>query len=1034
MNSYFHISAKNKKMLALYKDFSRISSCLLLSIILISSCKDRTSTGLEKEAIPADKALATFTVADGFKIEMIASEPLITDPVDMEIDEFGRLYVVEMHGYPLDTKTGSGNIILLSDEDGDGNMDKRTVFADGLTLPTSVMRWKKGIIVTDAPHILYFEDTDNDGKSNLRDTLLSGFALSNPQHNVNTPVYGLDNWIYVAHEGSVTTREYKEDFGDEGSEIIFPGVPNSPKLPINANGRSIRFHPEQLKLEMSSSRTQFGHSFDEWGNLFGCNNSNQGYHEVIPNRYFDRNPDLLSSEATQNMSDHLNAPEVFPTTINPDRQILTNVGVMTSACGITSYLGDSFPEPFNKNVTFISEPVSNLVHVDILKENGASFTSSRILENQEFLTSTDAWSRPVNTYVGPDGSIYVLDYYRRVIESPEWMSEEAIKAGNLYDGHDKGRIYRISPKDAKKAAWTKGLKLGDETSEGLVKQLENKNYWWRINAQRLLVDRADKSAVAPLIELVKKSKSPLGRLHALWTLQGLGELNSTLIELALKDEVPGVRTNAIKIAELHLSKSPELAQVLLTLQKDSDAKVRFQLLLTLGYLNNSEAARVRNEILFKDVTDKWVQIAALSAPPSQIAPLLKVVLNNYRTDVPEYASLVQKLTRMVGTSGSQVDIDKLIKQSTSLVVNKQNAWQGPMLDGLALGLDSRKSKLPESISLFDGDQSLLVSTFFNHPTLEVRQAALEMLRVIGLKDESLKNKSIQRVLKIATNRSLSDKSRTESINFIALTDPSPHSTVLKQLIVPQEQPIIQLAALKILNKIPTTTLSEYVIKQWPVLTPEIREAAIGTFLGKDKQDRIELLLTAIETNKIQASSVSFGRSVGLMQNTDENLRNRARKLFTKDDEEGKKVNKEYKKALELQGNATNGNAVFIQNCAICHQVRGKIGVEFGPDMGTVHNWTREDIMANILDPNLSISSGYDLWEVELKNGELAQGIISSETSTALTLRNNGKLDKTINRQDIKSIKSLNASAMPSGFEKKINKQEMADLLAFLRKN
>ncbi len=159
-------------MLNFIKDYSRISSYLIFSIVLLISCKDRTPTGLEKAAIPADKALATFTVADGFKIEMIASEPLITDPVDMEIDEFGRLYVVEMHGYPLDTKTGSGNIILLSDEDGDGNMDKRTVFADGLTLPTSVMRWKKGIIVTDAPHVLYFEDTDNDGKSNLRDTLL----------------------------------------------------------------------------------------------------------------------------------------------------------------------------------------------------------------------------------------------------------------------------------------------------------------------------------------------------------------------------------------------------------------------------------------------------------------------------------------------------------------------------------------------------------------------------------------------------------------------------------------------------------------------------------------------------------------------------------------------------------------------------------------------------------------------------------------------------------------------------------------------
>ncbi|HEY1060516.1 MAG TPA: PVC-type heme-binding CxxCH protein [Daejeonella sp.] len=1017
-----------------YKYKIRVLNCLIILLIGVSGCNKQPETNQLTSAVEAKDALATFTVADGFKIEMIASEPLITDPVDMEIDEYGRLYVVEMHGYPLDAKTGSGNIILLSDEDGDGNMDKRKVFAEGLTLPTSVMRWKKGIIVTDAPHILYFEDTDNDGKANLKDTLLSGFALSNPQHNVNTPVYGLDNWIYVAHEGSVTTREYKEDFGDEGSEIIFPGVPNSPKLPINANGRSIRFQPEQRKLEMSSSRTQFGHTFDEWGNLFGCNNSNQGYHEVIPNRYFDRNPDLLSSESTQNMSDHLNAPEVFPTTIHPDRQILTNVGVMTSACGITTYLGDSFPDPFNKNVTFITESVSNLVHVDVLKENGASFTASRVLENKEFLTSTDAWSRPVNIYVGPDGSIYVLDYYRRVIESPEWMSEEAIKAGDLYDGHDKGRIFRISPKDAKNAEWTKGLKLGNESTEGLVKQLENKNYWWRINAQRLLVDRADKSAVPFLTELVRNSKSPLGRLHALWTLEGLGELNSPLIQLALKDKIPGVRTNAIKLAELHLSKSPELAKNLLSLQNDSDAKVRFQLLLTLGYLNSTEAASVRNKLLFKDVTDKWVQIAALSAPADQTAPLLKVVLNNYRSDVPEFASLVQRLTRMVGTSGSPEDINKLIKQSTSMVMGKRNSWQGAMLEGLSHGLESRKLKLQESILAFDGNQSLLVTTFFDHPTSEVRQAALEMLRVIELKDETLKNKSIQRAIKIATDRTLSDKARTESINFISLTDPTPHSNILKQLIVPQEQPIIQLAALKVLNKIPDTTVSEYVIKQWPVLTPEIREAAIGTFLGKDNQDRIELLLTAIETNKIQASSVSFGRSVGLMQNTDKTLRNRARKLFTKDDEEGKKVNKEYKKALELTGDVTNGKSVFIQNCAICHQVRGKIGIEFGPDMGTVHNWTREDIMANILNPNLSISSGYDLWEVELKNGELAQGIILSETSTALTLRNNGKLDKTINRQDIKSIKSLNESAMPSGLEKKINKQEMADLLAFLRKN
>jgi putative membrane-bound dehydrogenase-like protein len=1007
----------------------KMLNALLILLIGISGCKNQPESYQQSLPVEAKDALSTFKVADGFKIEMIASEPLISDPVDMEIDEFGRLYVVEMHGYPLD-KTGSGNIILLSDENGDGIMDKRSLFASGLTLPTSVMRWKKGIIVTDAPNILYFEDTDGDGIANLTDTLVSGFALSNPQHNVNSPVYGLDNWIYVAHEGSVTTREYKEEFGDEGSEIVFHGVPNSPKLPINANGRSIRFRPEQKQLEMTSSRSQFGHTFDQWGNLFGCNNSNQGYHEVISNRYFDRNPDLLSSESTQDMSDHLNNPEVFPTTTHPDRQILTNVGVMTSACQVTTYLGDAFPAPFNKNVTFINEPVSNLVHVDVLKDSGASFTASRVLQNMEFLTSTDAWSRPVNIYIGPDGAIYIVDYYRRVIESPEWMSDQAIKEGNLYDGADKGRIYKITPKDAKPSNWTKGLKLGNESNEGLVKQLENTNYWWRINAQRLLVDRADKSIVSSLTQLVKNSKSPVGRLHALWTLEGIGQLDASLIQLSLKDEVPGIRVNAIKLAELHLSKSPELSKNLLSLQNDIDSKVRFQLLLTLGYLISDEAASVRNKLLFKDVNDKWVQIAALSAPSSQIAPLLKVVLNNYHSDVPAFTSLVQRLTRMVGISGTQEVVSQIIKQSTALPLGKDLSWQGPMLEGLAKGLESRKSKSPQSFLSLDQEQNLLVSTFFDHPTSEVRMAAVDMLRVLGLKD----TKNIQRAVKISTDRSLPDEIRNEAINFISLSDPTPYSKVLKQLIVPQEQPIIQLAALKVLNKIPNTTVSDYVIKQWSVLTPEIREAAIGTFLGKDKQDRVNLLLTAIETGKIQSSSVNFGRSVGLMQNIDKNLRNRARVLFTKNEEEGKKVNIEYQQSLQLKGDIANGKAIYIKSCAICHQVRGEIGVQFGPDLGTIHNWKPEDIMANILNPNLSISSGYDMWEVELKNGETAQGIIASETSSALTLRNNGKLDKTINRQDIKSLKSVNVSAMPIGLEKNINKQEMADLLAFLRRN
>jgi putative membrane-bound dehydrogenase-like protein len=991
---------------------------VMILVIFTSGCRNK-SQAHSGGGVEARDALATFQVADGFKIEMIASEPLITDPVDMEIDEYGRLYVIEMHGYPLD-KGGSGNIILLSDTDGDGKMDKRTVFKEGLVLPNSILRWKKGVLVTDAPNILYLEDTDGDGRANITDTVLQGFALTNPQHMVNSPIYGLNNWIYVANQESVATHEYKEEFGDEGSEIVFHGQPNGQKLPKNANSRSIRFRPDSQQIEMTSSQCQFGHTFDEWGHLFGCNNSNQGYQEVIANRYFERNPDLLISEATQDMSDHQNAAEVFPTTTHPDRQIFTNVGVMTSACSLTAYLGDAFPAPYNKNVTFVAEPVSNLVHVDLLKDSGASFTASRILQRKEFFSSTDAWSRPVNMYVGPDGALYVLDYYRRVIESPEWMSDEAIKAGDLYDGSDKGRIFRITPKDAKPAEWTKGLKLGDAPNEELVKTLANPNAWWRMNAQRLLADRANKDAIPALVEMTK-NHSAMGRLHALWTLEGLGELKTEQIEQALKDSVAGIRENALQLAELHLQQSPGLAKALLAMHNDPNAKVRFQLLLTLGFLDSPEAAQARNQILFGDINDKWVQIAALSASSSHTTSLLKAVLDKYRADVPAYASLVERLATMVGVGGKAEDIHQLIEKAIS-------TKHASLLQGLAAGLGSRK--LPLNVS--SNDQQLLVKNFFDNPSGDIRKSALQLLKVTNITDSSLKENSIKKAAGIMNDANQLSEKRAEAIEFIAIGNPEPHVNELKKLIVLKEEFPVQLAALHTLSKIKGPAVCEYAIQQWPVLTPEIRNEAINTFIV-DSQ-RMGLLIEALEKDKIKPGSIDFGTSVHIMLSDYENLRNRARVLFTKNERERKNVNKEYQHALELTGDPVKGRAVYQQSCAICHQVRGKIGVAIGPDLGTIHNWISEDIMANVLDPNLSISSGFDLWDAQLNNGESVKGIIASETPTAITLRNNGMLDRILSRKDIKSLKAMNISAMPSGFEKTINQQQMADLLAFLRQN
>src|SRR5688572_23161056 len=265
----------------------KISKCffLLAFLFFLDGCEKKQSAPQTFDSpVAPENAVSTFEIEPGFKIELIAAEPLIADPVAMEIDENGNMYVVENHGYPLD-KTKSSKVKLLRDTDGDGQMDKSMIFADTLVMPTGVLRWKKGILVTDAPDVLYMEDTNGDGKADIIEVVLTGFALANPQHNVNTPIFGLDNWIYLAHERALGSEVYKDMFGDRGGDIYFPAKPDAVRLPENANGRNVRFRPETHELEMLASSTQYGHSFDVWGNYLTVNNSNHAMHAVIPDEY-----------------------------------------------------------------------------------------------------------------------------------------------------------------------------------------------------------------------------------------------------------------------------------------------------------------------------------------------------------------------------------------------------------------------------------------------------------------------------------------------------------------------------------------------------------------------------------------------------------------------------------------------------------------------------------------------------------------------------------------------------------------------------
>ena len=1000
-------------------------SCFLIVVVIVLTACRKEASGPKTfdSPVAATDAVSTFEVEPGFKIELIAAEPLIADPVAMEIDENGAMYVVENHGYPLDKKRSS-KVKLLRDTDGDGVMDHSTVFADTLMMPTGVMRWKKGILVTDAPDVLYMEDTNNDDKADIIRTMLTGFALSNPQHNVNTPIYGLDNWIYIAHERTVGSEVYREAFGDAGGEIFFPDKPDGVRLPVNANGRNVRMRPDTYELEMLASTTQYGHTFDEWGNYFLVNNSNHLMHSVVPSEYITRNPGLIVQRSTSSLPDHGNAAEVFPITNTPDRQLLTDVGVMTSACAITAYTGGAFGEEFNTNTTFVAEPVSNIVHADKLRHSGSTFVASRMRGEKEFLASTDMWSRPVNLYVGPDGALYVVDYYREIIEHPEWLSEDVINSGKLYNGHDMGRIFRISAVEAKPASWTKNLALGTASDEELVEKLSDPNLWWRRNAQRLLIDRNAKAIVPALVKIVQDHETAWGRLHALWTLHGLGQLKGELIEKALRDREPGVRMNAIKLAELHMDDDPTIAEHLIAMQEDNDAKVRYQLLCTLGFVDSPEAAAVRNKILFRDIEDEFVQVAALSARASQTESLLDSVLSQYGQHVPAYGTLVQSLTAMITARGTSSYGYRLLQQATSPVPEDSATWQVAVLKGMAKGLDSRNTPLQSH------EQRILLRAFFDHPAFAVRQASLQVLQSGRLSDDAQARAAMERARKIGVDQNKHERERSLAIDFLALQrNPATDAPLLKRLILEEKSLPVQLAAIRTLNAIPDDGIASFFMQYWPDLAPPVQDAALNTFM--EKESRVRLLVDALEAGKVQPTSIGWQRSIRLMTQRNVALRNRARTFFEKGGEI-RKVIDEYRPALELEGDVAKGEQVYQQSCAICHQIKGQKGISFGPDLGTIQSWPASGILTNIIDPNQSIAHGFDLWNIVLRNGESLQGVITDETPSSVTVRSASGVVNTLGRDDIASQKALNMSAMPVGLENNITHQQMADLLAFLR--
>ena len=573
------------------------------------SLKELIAFDMPPPQSPAD-ALASFRVRPGFRVELVAAEPMVIDPISFDWGADGRLWVVEMRDYPLglDGKGKPGGVVkVLEDTDGDGTYDKATTFLEGVAFPSSVMPWHKGALIAAAPDLIYAEDTDGDGRADVRQVLFTGFNPGNQQHRFNGFEWGLDGWIYAAN-------------GDSGGTV--KSLKTGKVLSIS--GRDIRFRPDTGELETVSAATQFGRRRDDWGNWFGNNNPTWLWHVTLPEHYLRRNPQLAVKRVLHVLANYDDSTRVFPASaamVRPNQPWSLNH--VTSGCSPCPYRDDWFGPEFATTV-FASEPVHNVVHREVLARTGAGFTSHRAAgeEQSEFLASTDNWFRPVTTKTGPDGALYVADMYRFVIEHPEWISPEMQSRLDLRAGADKGRIYRVVPEG--KARRPIPNLAAKNTSE-LVAAMDSGNGWQRDTVQRLLVERADASAIDALAQLLAVTHTPQVRLQALATLGVLAALTPEMVVAALADPHPAVRCEALRQSETLAGKSDAVFTAVAALAMDSDAAVRLQAAFSLGAWPPEKVEPLLRQLAARDDADELLRIAIMSSlePESPLFVQLK---------------------------------------------------------------------------------------------------------------------------------------------------------------------------------------------------------------------------------------------------------------------------------------------------------------------------------------------------------------------------------------------------------------------------
>lgn len=613
-----------------------------------------------------EEELKTFKLPPGFHLELVASEPMVQEPICLTFDPDGRMYVVEMRAYMPDVAgTGElnpeGRVVRLESSKRDGVYDKRTVFLDHLSVPRAVGLVGDGVMVAEPPNVYLCKDKN--GVAEGRKTVFTDFAshVADPEHQANGLVPCMDNWYYNA---------------------------NWPfRFKYNNKGEFLR--------DGTISRGQWGICQDDVGRLFYNDNSSMLRCDVFPAQYLTRNP-YLANPPGVNVG--IASNKVYPGRVNPGiNRDYTNEATLqgyldrvTAACGPAVYRGNTYPHGFEGNV-FVCEPAGNLVVREVVSQVGVHLAAKSVQTNGvEFLTSQDERFRPVSLYTAPDGTLYLIDMYHGILQHKAYLSAylaDQIKQRSLADnGQHHGRIWRLVSDTARPTAMPH---LSNATTAELVSTLSNPNGWWRDTAQRLIVQRQDLAAVPLLEKLVATGSSPdvasLAKIHAIWTLNGLDKLTDDLAAVAARDADPRVRLAALQASDVMLHKhlAFKTEEAMTAMGNDPDADVRLQLVAT-GSADLPDVQKVAMGILAAQLSDPIFRAAAISAATGRELELLQTILDDksFANVDSGKREIFSELAECVIKSRSADRIDQTLDLIAKIPASQQK-WQEAMLAGVA---------------------------------------------------------------------------------------------------------------------------------------------------------------------------------------------------------------------------------------------------------------------------------------------------------------------------------------------------------------